>query len=445
MFKTLLPYQSAFVDFALGAPGTLLADEMGLGKTVQAIALINAMKARKVLVIAPAGLCLNWHNELDDWLEVRPGQHVNVVSYNRAASLGEQDTWDLVIVDEAHYIKNPASQRSQLVQGIAKRCERTLLMTGTPIENRPVELWPLLQIVARDEFDPDVGERPGVITSEQRASHPGEGPNFWAFAKRYCGLKRSHYRSRGKARSAFDFSGATNLLELNKRLRRSCMVRRLKKDVLPQLPDKRRQVIVLESRGIDDSHMLSDLDDSNYNESVRRLVADKVLFSEYSKKRHEQALKKVGACIDFIENALDQSEKIIVFAHHQDVIRQLYDDLTAILPDGEFCVEVTGATHVADRGAAVQSFMNDPRCRVFIGSIGAAGVGITLTASSHVIFCELDPVPGRMSQAEDRAHRIGQKHCVLVQHLVYDKSLCARMAKILVKKQDVINKVLDAV
>jgi SWI/SNF-related matrix-associated actin-dependent regulator 1 of chromatin subfamily A len=109
----------------------------------------------------------------------------------------------------------------------------------------------------------------------------------------------------------------------------------------------------------------------------------------------------------------------------------------------DYAVTVTGDTHVADRGAAVTAFQGDKRCRVFIGSIGAAGVGITLTAASHVIFCELDPVPGKMSQAEDRAHRIGQKNSVLVQHLVMDRTLCARMAKIVVRKQAIIKEALD--
>jgi SWI/SNF-related matrix-associated actin-dependent regulator 1 of chromatin subfamily A len=197
---------------------------------------------------------------------------------------------------------------------------------------------------------------------------------------------------------------------------------------------------VLPSEGIDDDAILPDLSDSTYDDAVRKLISDKVLFAEYSKRRHTQALKKVDHAIRFIEDQLDGSQKIIIFAHHQDVIEKLE---FAFVNTGVDTVVVTGKSHPADRHANVKRFQEDPNCRLFIGSIGAAGVGITLTASSHVIFVELDPVPGRMSQAEDRAHRLGQRNMVLVQHLVSHKSLCARMAKILVKKQAVLSAALD--
>ncbi len=452
--KQYLPYQLSGIRFALGARGTLIADEMGLGKTVQAIGVINASPgAYHVLIVCPAGLKLNWHSELREWL-VPSESKVEVVSYHQAeefANEEERPPIDILIIDEAHYIKNPSSLRSQRIEKIAAKAKRVLLLTGTPLENRPVELWPLLKIVAPKAFDNPI-HRFGNISPEQKKSHPGEGPGFWEFAKRYCDLKRSKPFGR-KQRSAWDYSGSSNLDELRAKLRKTCMVRRLKKDVLAQLPAKRRQIILLPSKA--ENCRLAELlqkrgmgaipTEHNYNEFVALLTTDKVIFEEYSRIRHEQALAKVDHCLRFIGDALDESAKIIVFAHHADVIEKLHMGIDAEFTENAYSVVVTGKTPQSERGAAVKAFQNDPICRVFIGSIGAAGVGITLTAASHVIFCELDPVPGRLSQAEDRAHRIGQKDMVLVQHLVSDGSLCARMAKIAVKKQGIIHQALDAV
>jgi len=452
--RSYLPYQESGIRYALGAPlgtGTILADEMGLGKTVQAIGFINAIPGwPTVVVICPAGLKTNWHAELAAWL-FNKKLTVNVISYHEAEKYAarakadcEEAKWDILIVDEAQYIKNPESKRSQAVTIIAREAERVLLLTGTPMENRPIELWPLLRIAAPAQWDPS-HTRLGVISADKKASHPGEGPNFWAFAKRYCGLKKSFFPGRGGRRMAWDFSGASNLDELSAKLKATCMVRRLKETVLTQLPDKRFQLVLLDSiaEKIDDSDMLPELSEHNYSEQVRSLIADKVKFAEYSKRRHEQALKKVDPTLVFLRDQMDGSQKIIVFAHHRDVIAKLEMGITAELDAGDYMVCVTGETHVADRGANVKAFQEDPKCRIFLGSIGAAGLGITLTASSHVIFVELDPVPGKMAQAMDRAHRIGQKGSVLVQYLMFNNSLCARLAQIVVKKQGIINRVLD--
>lgn len=439
--KEYLPYQIRGIKFCLGARGTLIADEMGLGKTVQAIGVINASPtAERVLIVAPAGLCLNWRNELDEWLLPIPGQCVQVITYHQVEHiLNDPGEFDILIVDEAHYVKNPVSQRSKNILALTKRAKRILMLTGTPIESKPIELWPILQMVCPEKWDnPNLGL--GVLTLEQKKTHPGQGVAFWRFAKDYCELKKTSFGRRG--RSAWDFSGASNLDKLQARLRKTCMVRRLKKDVLEQLPNKIQQVIVLPSKGINDDHILPHLNEGNYHEVIAKLTADKVAFAEFSKRRHEQALAMTDDVIRFVEDALDASQKIILFAHHANVIEKLR---YAFVETGVDTVVVTGATHVADRGAAVHRFQTDPNCRLFIGSILAAGVGITLTAASHVIFAEIDPVPGKMTQAADRAHRIGQRWAVLVQYLVWNRSISARMAKIIVRKQNVITAALDKV
>ena len=212
------------------------------------------------------------------------------------------------------------------------------------------------------------------------------------------------------------------------------MVRRLKKDVLTELPPKRRQIVVLPGDGCDESYGLPDLSWDTYEETLRALRSRKVDFEHYATARHEQAVSKIPAAVDFIREALESSDKIVVFAHHKDVLDGLEEGLA-----GFACVKVCGETLLAHRAQAVERFQNDPNCRVFIGSITAAGVGLTLTASSHVIFVELDHTPGVMSQAEDRCHRIGQCESVLVQHLVRDKSLDAKIARALIAKQAIVD------
>lgn len=440
--KSYLPYQVKGIAYCLGAKGTILADEMGLGKSVQALGVLNASQPKRTLVICPKSLKFNWENEIAAW--VVPFIHMSIVvaTYGEAERLKDFD-WDLLIVDESHFIKNAQAKRSQRVKAIAARSERVLLLTGTPMENCPVELWPLLQIAAPAIWDPPTKPNSLIKTAESKPTHPGQGPNFWSFATRYCDLKKTRFRVGNRFKTTWDFSGASNLKELNERLRSSCMVRRLKKDVLKELPDKRRQLITLKSKFKEKSDLgLGEITEENYFEVVKKLTSTKVLFEEYTRRRHEEALERVDECIEIIEDALDSSEKIVVFAHHQDVIDKLFLAFDTSNPG--IAVTLTGKTSAEDRARAVKRFQEDPTCRLFVGSIGAAGVGITLTASSHVIFCELDPVPGRISQAEDRCHRIGQKNFVLVWHLVADGTICAKLAKILVKKQAVISAALDS-
>ncbi len=440
--RSYLPYQLAGIKYMLGGRATLLADEMGLGKTVQAIGLLNAMgkaQSSEALIIAPAGLCLNWRNELEDW-RLPSAPRVFVHTYYEAESV-PTGYYGTVIVDEAHYIKNARTKRAQAIKRLCAPAKKVVLITGTPYENAPIELWPLLQICDSQTWDNTVMRDMGIVTQEQRTSHPGEGYNFWQFARQYCALKKARRKVGRSYISAWDFSGASNLDELQIKLRKSCMVRRLKKDVLKELPAKRRQVIVLarSKKTPDDSDLLPDLNFDNYEEVIAELTAGKALFTEWSKRRHDQALEMIDEVMPYLENAFTQTNKRILFCHHTDVAeayRAMSDGL------GLNPVLVTGSTHVADRGAAVVRFQNDPTCRMFIGT-GAAGVGLTLTAASDVDFAEIEPVPGAMSQREDRAHRIGQKNSVNVRLFVQDGTLSARMAKILVRKQDVLSRGLD--
>lgn len=440
-----MPFQRAGIAYAMARPNVLIADEMGLGKTIQAIGVVNANPSiRQVLVVCPASIKINWQRELQRWLtrplsvgiavgSDLPQTDVVIVNYDllarHKAALAAR-AWDLLVLDEAHYVKNPKAQRSQQVYAL--RARRRLALTGTPVLNRPVELWPLAHMLAPDVF-----------------------PSFWAFVKRYCAAKQLPY--------GWYLGGASNLAELQEKLRASCMVRRLKADVLQELPPKLRQV--LEINSIDaPTRKLVEEEDAAWKAQEARLVklraavdrskaspkkaaykqavaalrdGVRAAFATMSDLRHRAALAKVPYVVEHLRDVLESAEKVVVFAHHHDVIGQL----KAAFPDS---VVLTGETAMADRQEAVDKFQTDPGVRLFFGSITAAGLGITLTAASHVVFAELDWVPANVTQAEDRLHRIGQHDSVLVQHVVLDRSIDARIARALVSKQDVIDQALDA-
>jgi SWI/SNF-related matrix-associated actin-dependent regulator 1 of chromatin subfamily A len=407
-----LPFQRAGIAYALGRESTLLADEMGLGKTIQAIGVCNATKPETVLIVCPASLKLNWRNELQRWLvderridivngggEVFPA-HPDIVVINYDVLTKHADalhgrTWDIVILDEAHFCKNPKAKRTKAALAIS--AERKLVLTGTPIPNRPVEIQAVAGYLAPSRFG-----------------------HFFKFAMRYCDAHQT--------RHGWDFLGASNLPELQEQLRSSIMVRRLKADVLDELPPKRRQVIVLDGADYKEELRVQEL-----AEAESQTTSPRIKFEELSRERHLMALAKVPAILDHLKGI---DHPVVIFAHHKDVIAALASELD--------CVTLTGDHTTEERQAAVESFQRGD-VQYFIGSLGAAGVGITLTRASHVLFAELDWVPGNLSQAEDRCHRIGQHDSVLVQHLVVDESIDARQVELVVEKQGVLDASLDTV
>ena len=448
---TPYPFQVAGIRYALSRPATLIADEMGLGKTVEALAVINSdPTVTRTLVVCPAHLRLNWQREAGRWL-TRPTQvflasakawptlpargDVIVVAHyealTRHAAVARSIDWDLLIADEAHYLKSPRAQRSIAVLGTVaqKRGEvvapiaarRKLFLTGSPVLNRPRELFNLI-----------------------RGLDPVTWANEGRFLFRYCGPETNRWGT--------TFNGCTNGEELQRKLRETIMVRRLKADVLTELPAKVRQVLVLPCDGtvkavvaerkaiervLRDRGLEPAGDD--YVDTIRSLEGNAVAFAEISRIRHETALAKVPAVADHVRDALDSREKVVVFVHHRDVAVAL---ATALAEFG--AVLATGEQSIEQRQAAVDAFQTDPEVRVIVASIYGAGTGFTLTAASLVIFAELAWTPGDLSQAEDRLHRIGQTDSVLIQHLVLEGSLDERMAQTIIAKQDMILRVTDA-
>lgn len=459
------PFQKASIAYALSRPNVLLAEEPGLGKTAEVMGVINADPTIKtVLAIVPATLRINWRREAERWL-VRPmktqvieGREMPdedaefvIVNYDKLTGKRGENLFnylmtlqfDLLVVDEAHYVKEPTAQRTKRILGYHDREEkkdhpgvvsvarRIHLLTGTPIPNKPIEIFGLVHALAPKEF-----------------------PEFFKFALEFCGAYKGKY--------GWDFTGATNLDKLQAKLRGSCMTRHLKKDVLLELPDKRHQLIVLPPDGalkeikaeeeafkkteddlfeaqatVDLAHAAGN--EAAYKEAVKKLKkVQGIALSAMSKVRHDTAVAKIPAVLEHMDNLFEEGlSKAILWAHHHDVVHAIAEHY------GDACVVITGETPQADRQPIVDRFQSDPSVKLFIGGITAAGVGITLTAASHVVFAELDWVPGNVKQATDRCHRIGQKESVLVQYLVFDKSLDAKMAARLIEKQEVMDKALD--
>lgn len=458
------PFQKAGIAYSLARDATIIADEPGLGKTIQFLGVINTDpgKYAKGLLICPATLRINWKREADKWLvDKRPvyviegknaqwpvaptdaGPYLIIINYDILAA--HRNTlasveWDIMGCDEAHYLKNPNALRTIAVVGHEKRGEepvpglrarKKLFLTGTPIVNRPVEMWPILHYADRSNWK-----------------------RFMEYAKRYCDAQHNGY--------GWDFRGASNHEELQRRLRASIMVRRLKADVLAELPPKVRQVIelphnvpmgklekeraewekreavLLELRAAADKAKTANNQDE-YKRIIAKLrEATKVAFEEMSSIRREAAILKLPYVVAYLREALeDDDSKVVVFAHHHEVI----DAIAAAFPKES--VVLDGRTSPTDKQAAVDAFQTNPKIRLFIGGILAAGVGITLTASNHVIFAELDWVPGNVTQAEDRCHRIGQLNSVLVQHLVLEGSVDCHIVRKIVEKQENIDRALD--
>lgn len=323
-----------------------------------------------------------------------------------------------ILVSNCHFIKSAKTKRYEVLRKILKKARRKVFLTGTPILNKPIELWTTIQELCPKEFG-----------------------SYWQFGKEFCGAKQvriGYDVEKGEPRYAWDFSGASNLSLLQSKLRSSCMLRRLKKDVLKELPELTRQIIVLNDEEISGKEKdLIEQAKEDYQTQVEALKLNSLgMFEVLSRIRHETALKKVPKVIEFVENILENEGKVVLFGHHKDVLTKFKEKW----PDS---VLITGDTPVDKRQEAIEQFQNNPKVRLFIGSIQASGVGITLTASSTVVFAELDWVPANISQAESRLLRIGQKNAVNSYHLVFDGTIDAHLAKTIVRKQEIADKSLD--
>ena len=411
----LRPYQIEGVEKILKlGRDVLLADEPGLGKTIQAAEVINRTRPASVRVVCPASLRLNWARELEAWLTFRPAA-VEIMSYEAVVSAKDTPAEvDLLVFDEAHYLKNPDAKRTRKCLALAAK--KRLFLTGTPVVNRPMDLYPMLNAMGLAASRVDYGRR---------------------YCDGFLQVVKWNPRTRKPMRTVWNFSGASNVEELSALLKGRCMVRRTKAEVLSELPAKTRQVVEL------------DIPLSATPEAVRAAVypdlasagaagvPPDVAFRDLSAVRLETALHKLPHVIAYIQDLLEEEEKLVVFAWHREVI----DALAASLPRA---VKLYGGMSDRAKDQAVQDFQTGG-ARVFVGQITAAGTGLTLAAADTAVFAEIDWVPGNITQAEDRLHRIGQPSPVRIIHLVQAGSVDCRMVRALVAKQEVIDAVNDDV
>lgn len=422
---TLMPYQKAGVAYASTVGKCLIADQMGLGKTVEAIATLEAKDAFPAIIICPASLKENWRREFAKWLPHRSVNivsgktdivqcDVNVVNYDILYKFVEPIKHlgiSGLILDESHYVKNASSKRAKSAKDIAASVGPSgvvLLLSGTPVLNRPAELVSQLEIM-------------GMLS---------RFGGKWAFLKRYAA---AHHNGFG-----WDTGGASNLIELNTKLRQNCYIRRTKDEVLQELPDKVRNVVHLDVSGPGfreyrnaENDLVSFLKSNGYKakDSSEHLARTQVL-------KRLAALAKMDAVEEWIDSFLDSCDrKLVVFAHNVDVVDHLAEKYGGL--------RVSGRDSLEERQYAVDSFQNDPKSRVIVLNLQAGGVGITLTAGSDVVFVQMGWTPGEHDQAEDRCHRIGQKNNVQAWYLLAADTIDEDVYDLVDAKRQIVDAVTE--
>lgn len=410
MTLSLRPYQVEGANWLAGKRAALLADEMGLGKTAQAIAACDEVLAENVLVVCPASVCENWRREFGKFSMT--GIAPLVLSYDKAAR-GDADDWigDVLVLDEAHYLKSPTSKRTNRIfgdenfTGVAEQAFRVILLTGTPMPNHPAELWPALRALA-----------PETITNPSS----GKPYSYWQFVKKFCKTEFNGYGD------APQIVGAKNHEDLRKRLD-GFMLRRLKRDVLKDLPPISYDNLYVEGAVPQDHEYLAQAWAAA--EVLQTVGVDGLskAVDAMATLRRLTGLAKVPACVDWIKDFLESGRKLVVFAYHKEVI----DELVRNIPTVGL---IRGNTNPAGRQAEVDAFQDAKGPAVFIGQIQAAGTGITLTAASDVLFVESDWTPANIAQAAQRVHRIGQTEPCLIRFATLARSIDEDIERALVRK-----------
>ncbi|OVA07456.1 SNF2-related [Macleaya cordata] len=469
----LLPFQRDGVRFVLQHGGrVLLADEMGLGKTLQAgnsytsitlasLAIAFAACIRDswpVLVLTPSSLRLHWASMIQQWLNIPsndilvvlsqcPGSNkggftivpsnakgtihldgvFNIISYdvvpklqhsimasNFKAYFNNNFFVQIVIADESHFLKNAQAKRTSASIPVLQKAQYVILLSGTPALSRPIELFKQLE-----------------------ALYPDVYKNVHEYGNRYC-----------KGSIFGIYQGASNHDELHNLIKATVMIRRLKKDVLSELPVKRRQQVFLD---------LAEKDMKQINALFRELEViknkikacrskeevDKLKFSEknlINKIYTDSAEAKIPAVLDYLGTVVEAGCKFLIFAHHQPMIDSIHQYLQKKKVG---CIRIDGGTPASSRHALVTDFQEKDDIKAAVLSIKAGGVGLTLTAASTVIFAELSWTPGDIIQAEDRAHRIGQVSSVNIYFLLANDTVDDIIWDVVQSKLENLGQMLD--
>jgi SWI/SNF-related matrix-associated actin-dependent regulator 1 of chromatin subfamily A len=404
----------------------ILADDMGLGKTTSTIIAALESGAKKILIICPATLKINWKREIENYSDrtiyIAEGKHFStehdfvIINYDILKNFHDSkkkddsqilaSNFDLVVIDEAHYIKNAQAQRTKLINDIVKKVDRLWLLTGTPMTSRPIDYYNLLSLV-----DSPVAK------------------NWMAYVIRYC----SGYQFKVGPRKVWNVMGSSNLEELRERTSNT-ITRRLKEDVL-DLPDKIITPVYLRLKSKDYEELMGEYYNW-YEKNPDESKSLTVQFTKLTKVRQVVANEKISQTIELAENILEQGKKVIIFCNFTDSLNQIVQHF------GKSAVKVDGSMTKQDRQFSVDQFQENEKIKVFVGNIKAAGVGLTLTAAEAVIMNDLSFLPSDHAQAEDRAYRFGQKNNVLVYYPIFENTIEGVIYDILNNKKQVIATVM---
>ena len=417
----LAPFQWAAVDYALRARRVFLADEQGLGKTVEALAALEADGAYPAIVVCPASMKLNWEREAQRWLPHRsvavihgrcavpPRGDITIVNYEIVAAHRQalaRPRARAIVVDESHYCKNPSAKRTHAVRALAASVAPDglrLALTGTPVLNHADELIAQLRVI-------------------DRLSDFGSGARFSA-----------------------QFRGRLSEERLHWHLRRHCFVRRLKADVLPQLPAK-RQVVVPMALTNDSEYRLAErdviawlrtqpLDLSTLNAKIAATLRAQRL-AQLGTLQRLAARGKLAAALAWIDDFLASGEALVVFARHIEVQH-------AVLQRFPDALHLMGEDTLAARDASIAAFQRPDGPPLIVAATRVAAQGITLTRASNVAFLELEWTPAMHDQAEDRCHRIGQHDAVTAWYLLAASTIDETMARLIQSKRATVAAVTD--
>ena len=438
--RKLYEHQKDGIKFLVSRKKCILADDMGLGKTLQSVMGTLAAESKKVLIICPSSTKINWEREINMFGEYdtsiisgrkwKPAKYTIInydilKNFHTVKKRGEKpieelthildEKFDTLIVDEAHYLKNHKSIRGSIVTDLVKKnaFENVWLLTGTPVANRPKDLYNLLKIIGHPLSD-----------------------NWQFYVKRYCDAKNFKKKMKnGKIKNIWVIDGNSNLNELSIRIKNK-VLRRMKEDVL-DMPEKTIIPVFneltskewVEYDNLWEEYLIKRKEQKKRGKPQRDLV-ELILLRQFI------ALKSIPNTIELAENALEEGKKIIIFTTFTDELLELQEHF------GNQCVVHNGSMSDKDKQFSVDEFQNNPKTKVFIGNIMSAGVGITLTAADTVIFNSFDWVPGNNEQAEDRSYRIGQKNNVSVYYQLFEDTISTRMWYTLKHKKNVIDQII---
>ncbi len=421
-----LDHQKLAIEKLSGTKRFILADDMGVGKTTSAVIAALEVNVKKILIICPASLKINWQREIENYSDrsvyICEGKNFStehdfvIINYDILKnfydlkdienSLITKASFDLIIIDEAHYISNGQAQRTKLVNSFVKQSKYLWLLTGTPMTSRPMNYFNLLSLI----------ESPVA-------------QNWMAYAIRYC----QGYQFKAGNRKIWNVTGASNLEELRDRTSRQ-FLRRLKTEVL-DLPDKIITPVYLRLNSKQYMGLMGEYYDW-YDKKKEESSSLTVQFSMLMKVRQVIAEEKIKHTIELAQNIIDQDKKVIIFTNFTGVLQKIHEHF------GKQSVYLDGSCSNPKRQYAVDEFQNNDKIKVFVGNLIAAGAGITLTAGEAVIMNDLSFVPAHHQQAEDRSYRYGQKNSVSVYYPIFDNSIEGVIYDMLSNKKNVIDTVM---